>query len=87
MRWRWGAVMTVMAWCGWAIMRRPTMGSAAAFTSLRVEGGEEGVVGAGRLKVGDEVPEGSCLVVVAYGRHVRSQKMLCGYRVRKMYDS
>lgn len=33
--------------------------SVAAFTSLRVEGSEEGVVGAGGLEVGDEVPEGS----------------------------
>lgn len=61
--WRWGAVMTFMACGGWAIvMRRPTMvwvASVAAFTSLRVEGGEEGVVGAGGLKIGDEIPERS----------------------------
>jgi len=55
--------MTFMACGGWAIvMRRPTMvwvASVAAFTSLRVEGGEEGVVGAGGLKIGDEIPERS----------------------------
>lgn len=61
--WRWGAVMTFMACGGWAIVtRRPAMrwmALVAAFTSLRVEGSKEWVVGAGGLEVGDEVPERS----------------------------
>ncbi len=35
------------------------MALVAAFTSLRVEGSKEWVVGAGGLEVGDEVPERS----------------------------
>ncbi len=35
------------------------MALVAAFTSLRVEGGEERVVRAGGLEVGDEVPKRS----------------------------
>lgn len=53
--------------------------SVTAFTSLRVEGSEEGVVCAGGLEVGDEVPEGSRLVAVAYGRHV------CLERISRRY--
>ena len=44
--------------------------SITALARLRVEGSEEWMLEAGGLEVGDEVPEGSCLVVVAYGRHV-----------------
>ena len=46
------------------------MASITAFARLRVEGCEEWMFEAGGLEVGDEVPEGSCLVVVPYRRHV-----------------
>lgn len=48
----------------------PCSRSTVVFAGLGVVGGEERVVGAVGFEVRNEVPEGSCLVEVAYGRHV-----------------
>lgn len=40
--------------------------SITASARFGVEGGEEGVFGTGVFQVGNEVPKGSCLVVVSY---------------------
>ena len=48
------------------------LASGLTLASLLVVGVEERMLAKIVLKVGKEVPEGSCLVVVLHGRHVDS---------------